>query len=318
MRLATFNIENLDLPPRAALPITARARVLRPQLERLDADILCLQEVNGQSVKGLPHRTLAALDEVLAGTAYATYHRASTSGSGGVGVGDVHNLVTLSRYPIARVEEVRQSLFAPVSWRPATSDPPGEHAVMTFDRPLLATCVDVEGTRLDVINLHLRAPIAAPIAGQKLSASVWRSTAGWAEGFFLSAVKRAGQALELRLLIDRLLDEDGDRLIAVAGDFNAEDHDTALKLVIAGEEDTGNGMLAPRSMVLLDRALPADRRWTMRLAGRTEMPDHIVASPALYGRFRHVDVFNETLPDASSDEPTAASSHAPLVAEFEL
>jgi hypothetical protein len=90
MRVATFNLESLDAP------VAPRARLLRPALERLDADILCLQEVNGQKVGG--RRMLAALDELLLGTPYAGFHRASTRF--GKGVADVHNLVTLSRFPI--------------------------------------------------------------------------------------------------------------------------------------------------------------------------------------------------------------------------
>jgi exonuclease III len=52
MRMATFNIENLDLPVEARLP------VLRPALERLEADIVCLQEVNGQRGPGERARSL--------------------------------------------------------------------------------------------------------------------------------------------------------------------------------------------------------------------------------------------------------------------
>jgi predicted extracellular nuclease len=317
MRLATFNMENLDLPPRAEHPIEVRVRALRPMLERLDADILCLQEVNGQHVPGQSARTLAALDHVLAGTPYANYHRVATRSSRGQGVGDVHNLVTLSRYPVFASEEVRQTLVSPIAWPALTAEPAGETAVQ-FDRPLLVTTLDIAGVPTTVINVHLRAPIAAPIPGQKLSASTWRTTAGWAEGFFLSAMKRAQQALELRLLIDRLFDQDADRHIAIAGDFNAEDHDTALTLAVAAEEDTGNAALVARSLVVLDRALPADRRWSMRLAGRVEMPDHILVSPALYAVFRDIEVFNEMLPDAASDAAPAGSSHAPLVATFDL
>jgi predicted extracellular nuclease len=317
MRLATFNIENLDLPPRAEHPIEVRARALRPMLERLDADVLCLQEVNGQHVPGQSARALAALDQVLTGTRYADYHRSATRSSRGEGVGDVHNLVTLSRYPLVNSEEVRQTLVSPLAWPALTAEPAGE-TVVQFDRPLLVTTLDVAGVATTVINVHLRAPIAAPIPGQKLSASTWRTTAGWAEGFFLSAMKRAQQALELRLLIDRLFDADPDRRIAVAGDFNAEDHDTALTLAVAAEEDTGNAALAGLSLVVLDRALPADRRWSMRLAGRVEMPDHILVSPALYAAFRDIEVFNEMLPDAASEAAPAGSSHAPLVATFDI
>ena len=41
MRIASFNIENLTDRPGADVPLAARLDILRPQLERLDADILC-------------------------------------------------------------------------------------------------------------------------------------------------------------------------------------------------------------------------------------------------------------------------------------
>ncbi|MBS0243962.1 MAG: endonuclease/exonuclease/phosphatase family protein, partial [Proteobacteria bacterium] len=71
-RVATFNVENLDVP------VAPRVAVLRPALERLAADVLCLQEVNGQHVPGKRDRVLAALDELLQGTRYQGYQRAST------------------------------------------------------------------------------------------------------------------------------------------------------------------------------------------------------------------------------------------------
>src|SRR5581483_7738546 len=86
MRLATFNLESLDLPPKAGLPLEARAEVLRPALERLEADVLCLQEVNGQHVAGREERALLALDQLLAGTRYAAYARLATTGPKGRGV----------------------------------------------------------------------------------------------------------------------------------------------------------------------------------------------------------------------------------------
>ena len=111
MRIATFNLESLDLPPKAHVPLEVRAEVLRPALARLEADVLCLQEVNGQPVRGQAERELIALDQLLAGTPYADYHRVSTTGPDGHGVADVHNLVTLSRLPLLATREVRHSLY---------------------------------------------------------------------------------------------------------------------------------------------------------------------------------------------------------------
>jgi endonuclease/exonuclease/phosphatase family metal-dependent hydrolase len=321
MRIATFNLENLDLPPRSAMPLERRADVLRPALERLQADILCLQEVNGQHVPGQRDRTLAALDQLLAGTRYAGFARAATSGAGGHPA-DVHNLVTLSRYPIAQHRQVMHALVEPPLLRPITADPlPADTEPVHFDRPLLVTeILAPDGQSLTVVNLHLRAPLASNLPGQKLEPFVWKTVGGWAEGYFLSALRRSGQALELRLLLEQMFDTDAHRPIAIAGDFNAEDHEVPLKIVVGAEEDTGNGALSSRSLVILDRALSEDRRWSVLHHGRPQMLDHILVSRALHARFRSIEVHNETLSDEAigyaRHTRASGSSHAAVVAEF--
>jgi endonuclease/exonuclease/phosphatase family metal-dependent hydrolase len=322
MRLATFNIESLDVPARGELPFEARTAALRPVLERLAADILCLQEVNGQHVSGAPERRLVALELLLEGTRYEAYHRVATTGAEGRGVASVHNLVTLSRFPIRQRREIRHQYIAPLPYSYVTgSAKGGAPQPISFDRPLLLAEIELPGARsLDVINVHLRAPRASPIPDEKVDSATWRTTSGWAEGYFISSLKRTGQALELRLLIDEMLAREPEQLIAVAGDFNAEDHETPLRLVVAGEADTGNSRLAPQSVLALDRALPAERRWSVLHGGRPEMLDHVLASDALYRHFRQIEVHNEALAGeaivAAGSRALATSSHAPLVAEF--
>ena len=322
MRIATFNLESLDLPPKAAYTLAQRADVLRPELERLDADIVCLQEVNGQHVPGEDARVLAALDALLAGTPYAACHRAATHGPKSQGVADVHNLVTLSRWPIVATREIRHERVAPIDVTLATATPPvAGPAPQRFERPFLITDIALpSGETLTVVNVHLRAPLAAAIPGQKVSPFVWRTVGGWAEGFYLSALKRSGQALEVRLMLDELLDADPHRLIAIAGDFNAVDHETPMRIVVGAQEDTGNGALEARAMVVLDRALAEDRRWSVLHHGRPQMLDHILVSRALYGRFQSIAVHNEALGDEAVgygkgvDPP--GSYHAAVVATF--
>lgn len=324
MRIATFNLESLDTPPKAHMPLETRIDILRPALDRLEADVLCLQEVNGQKVRGENERRLLALDRLITGTPYASYHRATTTAPGGQGVADVHNLVTLSRYPILSVSRVLHDLVPPLQYCSQTAEPPDhERHPLRFDRPLLVTDLDLgSGRRLCVVNLHLRAPLAANIPGQKISPFVWKTVSGWAEGYFLAALRRGAQALELRLLIDQLLAEHPHRLLVVAGDFNAQDHETPLKMIIGAEEETGNGELTAHSLVVLDRALAADRRWSVLHYGRPQMLDHILASRPLYALFRSIDVHNEALGDeavsyAKVDNPPG-SYHAAVVAEFAL
>ena len=322
MRLATFNLESLDLPPKAKVPLELRAEVLRPALERLDADILCLQEVNAQRVPGHEHRRLLALEQLLIGTKYERYSRATTTAGKNHTVADVHNLVTLSRFPIRSRCELLHNLVPPPQYCLATAIPPAaDIRPIKFDRPILLTEIELpSGSLLAVVNVHLRAPLAATVPGQKLAPFVWKSVGGWAEGYLVSALRRAAQALEIRLLLESLLDADRHRLIAVAGDLNAEDHEVPLRIMLGAEEDTGNAELSARSLVLLERSLPRDRRWSVLHHGRPQMLDHIAVSCALHRYFRTIDVHNEALGDElvgyAKHVRSSYSCHAPVVAEF--
>ncbi len=322
MRFATFNLESLDLPPRSNRSIEERIAMLAPELRRARADILCLQEVNGQTRPGEKGRTLAALDMLLDATPYAGYHRAVSEMKVGSGIADVHNLVTLSRWPIVSHRSVRNNIVPPLRYSQVTAEPETEaEETIRFDRPLLLAEIDVgEARSLMVVNCHLRAPLASSISGQKLAPFVWRSVGGWAEGFCLSSIKRNAQALELRLAIDDMLRADPQAQIVVAGDFNAEDYESPLRIVTGAEQDTGNGTLAVHSMIVLDRAIEDGRRFSVIHQGRPQMLDHILVSRYLYGRFESIDVYNEALADeavgyARVDRP-AGSYHACLVAQF--
>ena len=317
MRIATFNVENLDLP------LGQRAAVLRPALERLRADIICLQEVNGQHVRGEHGRRLLALDALLEGTPFAAFHRASTSAGDGAGALDVHNLVTLSRYPIRQSRQVQHDLVAPLEGRLATASPSSrEPQPIRFDRPILVTEIACGPTPLHVINVHLRAPLATAIPGGKLAPFAWKTVSQWAEGYHLSAIKRSGQALELRLVIDQLLDRDSGAHLLAVGDFNAEDHETPLRIAIGAAEDTGNALLTARALIALDRGIDEGRRFSILHHGRPQMVDHMLASHALYGHFRSIEVHNEGLSDEAlgfaKNIDAMGSYHAALVAEFEM
>ena len=318
MRLATFNLESLDTSERTPQLLERRIEVLRPQLVRLDADVLCLQEVNAQRTTGVAGRAFHALDRLLEGTPYARFARATASAR----PADVHNLVVLARHPILTQRELQHDLIAPLSYRYATRRPPDDTTVpVTFDRPaLIVDLALTPTTTLTVINAHLRAPRAAPIAGQKTSATAWASTSGWAEGFFVASLKRNAQALELRLAIDQLLDADPHRMIALAGDLNARDGEVPLKILLAAEDDTGNAELAARSLVPVERSLSSDRRFSVIHHGRPQALDHILVTRALLAHFKSAEIHNEALVDeaggASDSEDTLGSFHAPMVTEF--
>ena len=326
IRLASFNLENLDDGPKADPPLAARRDLLRLQLDRLKADVLCLQEVNAQSVsrEGHKQRELAALDSLLEGTDYADYERVVSRNRAQTNVGSTHNLVILSRLPIAASRQIWHDLVPEPMLRLATAVPPADAAQpVAWDRPILhAELALPDGKRLHVFNVHFRAPRASVVPGQKLESAAWRSIAGWAEGYYLSSVKRAGQALETRLALDRLLTTDPMALIAVAGDYNAEESHTPVELVRGEEEKTGSGALAMQVMIPAEHAVADSERFTVLHQGRRLMLDHILVSRALLGRLGEVRIHNEALADelvaADSVGHSPQSFHAPLVAEFDL
>lgn len=107
-RIATFNLENLDADPsdpealKKVPSLATRIQILRPQLMRLRADVLCLQEVNGQDVpRG--GRKLDALEQLLRSTPYENHHIVATHTVEGPSKPfKERNLVILSRYPITQ------------------------------------------------------------------------------------------------------------------------------------------------------------------------------------------------------------------------
>jgi endonuclease/exonuclease/phosphatase family metal-dependent hydrolase len=322
LRLATFNLESLDDRPGAAPSLAERIVVLRPQLLRLEADIICLQEVNGQRRAAKAPRELFALAQLLEETPYASFARAATHGPSGQGVADRHNLVILSRFPIVAARDIRNQMVPAIAWR-FLGGPPDSTQSLTWDRPILHATVDLGlGRRLEVVNLHLKAPLAAPVPAQKLGRFAWASVAGWAEGYFLASVKRSGQALETRLLLEGLFDANPQALIAVCGDFNCDEREMPFRIIAASEEDTGNGALASRSLLALERGLPEGRRYSVLHAGRKAMLDHLLISRPLLAWYRHAEVHNEALGDEVIGFATVRRSpesyHAPVLAEFAL
>ncbi|KAF0222746.1 MAG: hypothetical protein FD176_2423 [Rhodospirillaceae bacterium] len=322
-RLATFNLESLDDRLPGADDFADRLAVMRPQLQRLRADILCLQEVNAHTVDGKRGpRQATGLERLLDGTAYAGYHRVISLNRGGMRSADRHNLVILSRFPILSHGQVWHDLVPPPAILPVTARPtPDQAQAVEWDRPILWADVDLGHERvLHVVNLHLRAPRAAWLAGQKADHGRWLSVGGWAEGFYLAAVKRAGQALEARLWVEQVFDAQADALVAVCGDFNAADREAPVRTLRGDEEDTGNGHLAARMLVPAERSIPESQRFSVVHHGQQVMLDHILLSRPLLGHLAACEIHNETLGDELVSPVTVRtppdSFHAPMVAEF--
>lgn len=321
LRIATFNLENFDDQPGATPTLAERINVMRPQLLRLRADVLCLQEVHGQETPGQP-RALHALSALIADTPYATYQMSFTKTLQNGEAYDQRNLVVLSRFPVLAVQQIKHDLTPKPLYRSVTAQPPEEQArEVSWERPIFYVQLDLgENRRLHVVNLHLKSKIPSDIPGQKIDQYKWRSVAGWAEGYFLASMRRVGQALETRLLIDRIFDHDPGALIAVCGDFNANGDEVPVSAIRGRVEDTGNPDLNLRVLVPCERSVPESARYSLLYLGKGEMLDHVIVSRSLLSYYHATEIHNEALPDESgafrTDVLFPESDHAPVVAEF--
>lgn len=323
MRIATFNLENLDDKPGRNPSLQERIAVMQPQLLRLRADILCFQEVNGQETPNQP-RQLLALKELLRGSPYHDFHRVSTMTADGSQVYDERNLVVVSRHPITSHQTLKHDFAQAPQYRKVTASPAEDEAKdVSWERPILHATIELPGGRpLHVINLHLKSRLPSNVDGQKVDRFKWRTSAGWAEGAFLSVIKRVGQALETRILIDQIFDSDEDAWIVVCGDLNADLYDVPVEAIRGDVENTGNGDLAPRVIVPCELSVPETSRFSLYHHGKGQMLDHLLASRGLFTFYQGTEIHNELLHDESVafaiDTKFPESDHAPVVAAFDL
>lgn len=314
LTIATFNTENLDdKDPRLW---AKRKEVLRQTLGRMHAEVLLLQEIN----------SLPALTDLIKSTDYENYYMACTETKKGQPY-DKRNLVILSKWPIEEHEQYLQKLVGIPLWNRITEKPADPEAEkVLWERPVLHAKIELrEDRRLHAINLHLKSMSPTTIKGQTDGAKtwLWLSHAGWSEGYFLSDVKRLGQALEARILIDSIFQAEGPgALVAVGGDFNAEGDSTSFKAVVGSVEDTQNSDLRPTVLIPCEYNVPPDQRYSLLHFGKGNMLDHIAVSNAFYQYWIGTAIFNEILPDKSRPFATSdkfpESDHAPVVARFRV
>lgn len=204
IRIATFNVENLDdtPPQKPSQPTFAeRVAVMRPQFIRLRADILCLQEVNGQ--KQGQRFGLRALEKLLAETPYVGFKRVATvqvdppripedvvppvdvipSAGQDQSVKPERNLVILTHFDILESRQMRHVLVPALSYQLVTSTEPHMEN-LTWERPIVYVKIKLTNTQdVHVIDVHLKSKIPVDIPGQKVkipgeSIDVWKTASG--------------------------------------------------------------------------------------------------------------------------------------------
>ncbi|MBI5514218.1 MAG: endonuclease/exonuclease/phosphatase family protein [Deltaproteobacteria bacterium] len=328
--LATFNVRDLfdDVRPhvigqldRDGFNIWAqrRARTLygrkleavAAMVARADADVVALQEVEGQVV-------LEALRGVVAPYGY-TAAVVGAQDERGISCG------VLSRLPVQSSEvhgvgELAFPVFAEGDQRPFSGRLRSRRGVLEVNVTL------PDGGALCLLVVHLKSARALPrldAAGNPLEAE---GHYGAAEGAARAVVVRLAEALQVRSLVEARLMRDSRAQLAVLGDFNDTPGSVVLRSIAGelAEPPRGRGSDLEAATVLeagvlfhCARSVPAEARYTIVYRGVGQQVDHVLVSRALWRRFRGARILNEYLKDGQAEgREDVESDHAPLVATF--
>jgi predicted extracellular nuclease len=196
---------------------------------------------------------------------------------------------------------------------------------ITWERPLFYTEIRMEdGTPIHVLNVHYKSKRPTNIAGQTFPGQSfkWRSSAAWAEGFFISSMKRVGAALETRIFVDEIIRETPGAHVVVCGDMNAETWEVPMQALRGEVADTQNPDLQAFTLYPCEETVPADKRFSLFHLGQKNMLDHLLVSQSMICCYRGTEIHNEIVRDESVafafDKKFPSSDHAPVVAEFDL
>jgi endonuclease/exonuclease/phosphatase family metal-dependent hydrolase len=284
----------------------AKINYIASFLCRLDADIVCLQEVKGE-------RVLRALNEKLEGRirTYPTIVMGQGRDPRGINTG------VLSRFPLAEPPRRHNQDEDPEGFSlPVLSAGDAPMPVQHFKRGLLEVVIALpDGHRLNLFNLHLKSGLPMCLQPPTTQKEI-------AEGQIRSNLLRIAEALRVRSLVDERVRAAPDTLLAVVGDFNDGPHSVVVRTV-AGDPVEGFRRQAPGSLRSVAQAIPSDRRFSIQFRTDAGLIDHCLVSDGLWERFETARILNEYLPEATAQIRDAGSmspesDHAPLLATFRL
>lgn len=299
--------------------VTATAGAVR----RLDADVIAFQEVQSAAVLEDVRALLPARNGAPAGGYLPAI--AGPSDRRGIACG------VLSRFPIRSVTHHADTNLSFPSL--VEGDPMPYAGRLGTRRGVLEVVIELpDGTPLHLLVVHFKSKLPSALEradGTKIPVVTMRDLI---EGEVRAEIARLSEALHLRSVVDRRLDENLGIQLAVAGDMN----DTPESLTVrAVRGDDVAAMRAAYLQTLQGQAYPlagralhscingvaSPRRQTIEWHGIPETIDHILVTDTLWTRFRRAEVLNERLGDISAalgptENAALESDHSPIVATF--
>lgn len=308
VRLATFNLLDVGLrddeaTPEARLRLADHLEELRSTLRRVGADAVAFQEVIDPALLG----------PLLEGMDYPHVVLADRGSS-------PLRLGVFSRFPLRSPRSVAPRTRFSVSDRKTGL----EVAIRgEFSRPVLEVLWEVPGLEITLYVVHWKSKIPSFLPRPPgAPEGPWDSLGQVAEGRLVTEMKRLAQAMELRKVVDRRLQEDPEARLAVLGDFNDCLGSEGLRILRGDARACESPALRRFELIPCEFSVPKCQRFTHDYRGHREMIDHILISRGLKPHFLDARIFNELLSEAAegpdSDRYSDESDHAPFVATFRV
>ncbi|MYM38754.1 endonuclease/exonuclease/phosphatase family protein [Duganella qianjiadongensis] len=312
IRFATFNVCNLslpgeqlydNLPPLTPDAYAAKVQWTAQQLDRLDADVIGLQEVFSlQTLRDVMAASVGYRNAVLAGVSTAPDPVTGQPRQ-------MPQVALISRLPLAAPAAIHTDFPAGVTL------PAGSRDALRYARALLRVTLQLEHQRqLDVIVLHLKSK--RPDYDGEVAHD---NPMCHAQAQLRSLIRRGTEAVALRSLLCQL-NREAPRPRIVLGDFN-DSVDAVTTSIIMGEGGSETAGRYYDSRRIQQDPTSSAHGYTILHEEHRMTIDHVLvsehfhpASPQALGRVRSVRYFSEHLPEASP----CASDHGQVLVQVQL
>ncbi len=309
LRIGVLNLEKLS-PPNEPVERAAKKKALQEIIFRMNADILGFEELVNENF-------LTEILEELPDSFIPYKSTIVKTQSAGFGI----KSAIVSRFPIDQSNLEPHDNSENFHW--TNNDDVDINFTIPWDRPLLELPIQIplvnnNSTTIRFFVVHLKSKIPTKKSG---AGNTWDNLTEYADGAYVSTLRRVGQARYLRRRLDQLFENDPESKIVVMGDFNADLSSATVQTIIGDHLGANNESLRMNELLPCELSLPSEKRFSYIFRGKGIMIDHILISRAQLPYFITASAHNEFLreehyrpsrPKRFFPEP----DHAALFADF--